>query len=123
MHKDRDDESREGRRRKEEFQEGEIRENERFVPVSVRDEGFPPAALPNWPGPELAMAQIHDDFERIRHALQPVRPDIIERSVFHGLHVLHMLQEFWEGQPPGAFRRTYNPHPPFGGVRNTGETR
>ena len=74
------------------------------MPQYEEDE-LPPPALPDWQGPELAIAQVHDALEQIRFALQPPRLDIIDRAAHDALKALHMLRLFWEGQPPGAFSR------------------
>ena len=73
----------------------------------VQDE-FPPAALPDWEGPELAMAKIHDLLEQIKFAQQPPRFDVIDRSVHEALKTLHLLEQFWHGQPPGSYLHELN---------------
>lgn len=75
------------------------------------EEEFPPAALPHWEGPELAMAKIHDLLEQIKFATQPPRLDIIDRSVHEALKTLHMLERFWHGQPPGSYLHELREHP------------
>ena len=61
----------------------------------------PTPPLPVWQGPELAMAQIQDAFERVKGALQPVRPDIISHAADEGRRALELLERAWHSAPPG----------------------
>lgn len=78
----------------------------------------PPAPPPpTWQGAELAMAQLRTRLEQIRGALQPPRPDIIAPAATEALEVLHQLELFWQGQPPGSayYARRHKRLPPTGG--------
>lgn len=57
---------------------------------------------PTWQGAPLAFEQLEDLLERIRHALQPPRADIIDRAVRTALRVVDLLEDFWESMPPGT---------------------
>lgn len=55
-----------------------------------------------WQGAPLAFEQLEDLLERIRHALQPPRADIIDRAVRTALRVVDLLEDFWHSLPPGT---------------------
>lgn len=55
-----------------------------------------------WQGAPLAFEQLEDLLERIRHALQPPRADIIDKAVRTALRVVDLLEDFWESMPPGT---------------------
>lgn len=55
-----------------------------------------------WQGAPLAFEQLEDLLERIRHALQPPRADIIDKAVRTALRVVDLLEDFWHSLPPGT---------------------
>lgn len=57
---------------------------------------------PIWQGAPLAFEQLEDLLERIRHALQPPRADIIDKAVRTALRVVDLLEDFWHSLPPGT---------------------
>lgn len=73
--------------------------------------------VPSWQGAELAFAVLKTRLEQIKGALQPPRPDVIDTAVRESLEVLHQLERFWHGQPPGSdyYARRHKRLPPSGG--------
>lgn len=59
-------------------------------------------AEPTWQGVPLALEQLRQFFNQIKGALQPPRSDIIDRSAQQGLHVVDLLDQYWQSLPPGS---------------------
>jgi hypothetical protein len=72
--------------------------------------GSPKEPLPTWQGPELAFAQLKQFLYQIENAIEPSRPEIIDRAVKDARTVVDLLEQSWEAQPPGSPVARYKGH-------------
>lgn len=84
------------------MEEQQERKKPHGTPRVQEPAGTPAIMQPTWQGPVLALEQLRASFDQIRGALQPPRPDIIDRAAQQGLFVTALLEQFWAAQPPGA---------------------
>ena len=71
-----------------------------------------------WQGTELALEQLEARFHQIQGAIEPLRPDIVDKATNEGLYIVSLLKQWWQSLPPGAVTPARRKQPPQPAMRD-----